>query len=44
MYKNENNQKSLQIENIAEQWVNLLFAQLEYKKRNKKENKDGKTR
>lgn len=32
------------IDAIAEQWVNLVFAHIEYKKQNKKEHKNGKTR
>jgi len=41
-YNHKNNHSA--IEAIAEQWVNLIFAQLQYKKRNKKENKNGKTK
>ena len=43
--------KENQIDAIAEQWVNLVFAHLNYKRQNKKginnhkkENKNGKTR
>ncbi len=44
MYKDKNKQGRLDIDAIADQWVNLIFAHLGYKKQNKKENKNGKTK
>ena len=34
-----NQDKAIDIDAIAEQWVNLMFMQLEHEKTNKKENK-----
>lgn len=34
-----NENKGQSIEAIAEQWVNLVFAHLDYKRKNKKTNK-----
>jgi len=49
-HKNENHDL-LSIDSIAEQWVNLLFVHIEYKRQskkvkniNKKENKNGTTK
>ncbi len=41
---NKHNDKQSVLDAIAEQWVSLVFAHLAYKKQNKKENKNGKTR
>lgn len=41
---NKNQSKQSLLENAASQWVNLVFAHIEYKKQNKKEDKNGKTR
>ncbi len=44
LHNKDKNEVNTDIQSIAEQWVNLIFTHLDYKKRNKKENKNGETK